>query len=80
MTSGNMSGGLAVDETDADTIYVGTLQGVLISHDGGQTLEPAGASLEVDKQAVSRLWTVPSRPGRVYATAKDGGLFVGQFE
>ncbi len=75
-----LSGGLSVDATDADTIYVGTLQGVLASHDGGKTLEPAGASFEADKQVATRLWTVPTRPGRVYAAAKDGGLFVGQFE
>ena len=75
-----LSGGLAVDATDANTIYVGTLQGVLVSHDGGRTLEPAGAPFEADKQAASRLWTFRVRPGQVYAAASEGGLFAGRFE
>ena len=76
----DLSGGLAVDAADPNTVYVGTLQGVLVSQDGGRTLEPAGTPFEAGKQAASRLWTVPTRPGRVYAAAKEGGLFAGQFE
>lgn len=75
-----LAGGLAVDATDASKIYVGTLQGVLISRDGGRTLAPAAPPFEVEKKAASRLWTVRARPGQVYAAASEGGLFVGRFE
>jgi photosystem II stability/assembly factor-like uncharacterized protein len=75
-----LAGGLAVDATDASKIYVGTLQGVLISRDGGRTLAPAAPPFEVEKKAVSRLWTVRTRPGRVYAAGSEGGLFEGRFE
>ena len=75
-----LTGGLAVDATDASKIYVGTLQGVLISRDGGRTLAPAAPPFEVEKKGASRLWTVRTRPGRVYAGASEGGLFEGRFE
>jgi len=75
-----LSGGLAVDATDASTVYAGTFQGVLISRDGGMTLAPAAPPFEVEKKAASRLWTARTRPGRVYAAASEGGLFVGRFE
>jgi hypothetical protein len=45
---------------------------------GGQTA--AAPPFEVEKKAASRLWTVRTRPGRVYAAASEGGLFVGRFE
>ncbi|PYQ62941.1 MAG: hypothetical protein DMF53_11850 [Acidobacteria bacterium] len=75
-----LTGGLAVDATDANTIYVATLQGVLVSRDGGRTLAPAAPPFEVEKKAASQLWTVRTRPGQVYAAASEGGLFVGRFE
>ena len=68
---------MAVDSADADALYVGTYQGTLVSRDGGKTLELSSAPFESGKQGASRMWTVRSRPGRVYAAAVDGGLFEG---
>lgn len=71
---------MVVDTADADTLYISTYQGTLVSRDGGKTLALSGAPFESGKQAASRMWTVRTRPGRVYAAAVDGGLFEGRFE
>jgi photosystem II stability/assembly factor-like uncharacterized protein len=75
-----LAGGLAVDAADPGTIYVGTLLGVRVSHDGGRTLAPAAPPFEVEKRAAFRLWTFRGQPGIVYAAGSEGGLFRGRFE
>jgi hypothetical protein len=74
-------GPLAVDATDPDTLYTGSLQaGVLCSRDGGATLKPIGALLVPSRQPIGFLATFRNQPGIVYATVFDGGLYRGEFE
>lgn len=74
-------GPLAVDATDPDTLYTGSLQaGVLRSQDGGATLKPIGALFDPTRQPIGFLATFRNQPGIVYATVFDGGLYRGQFE
>lgn len=71
---------LAVDGADPDQLYIGTRRGVLFSRDGGRTLTLVDAPFEAEKRDVRSLWTGRNRPGRVYATAFEGGLFEGLFK
>jgi len=71
---------LAVDAVNPFKLYLGASDGLLISRDGGRTLELDRTPLETTKTAISQLWTDRSRPGLVYAASAYGGLFVGRFE
>jgi photosystem II stability/assembly factor-like uncharacterized protein len=71
---------MAVDAADPDTVYLGGLSSFQVSHDGGATFTPVDAPYEAEKRGARRLWTDRYRPGRVYATPGDGGLFEGHFE
>ena len=71
---------MAVDAADPDTVYLGGRSSFHVSHDGGATFTPVDAPYEAEKRGARRLWTDRNRPGRVYATPEDGGLFEGRFE
>lgn len=77
---GNPFAPMAVDAADPDTLYLGGLTSVHVSRDGGATFTPVDAPYEAEKRGARRLWTDRYRPGRVYATPDDGGLFFGRFE
>jgi photosystem II stability/assembly factor-like uncharacterized protein len=70
---------MAVDAADPDTVYLGGLSSFHVSHDGGITFTPVDAPYEVEKRGARQLWTDRNRPGRVYATPDNGGLFAGNF-
>ena len=73
------SGSMAVDAADPDTLYIAA-NPLVVSHDGGASFEAITTPLEAGKLGVVRLWTYLASPGRVYAAAASGGLFVGHFE
>jgi len=75
-----LSGALAVDAVNPRKLYLGARDGLLISHDGGRTLELNGAPPEIGKQSVLQVWTDRAHPGLVYAGAGYGGLYVRRFE
>ena len=77
---GNPFAPMAVDGADPDTLYLGTSASVQVSHDGGATFTPVDAPYEAEKRGARRLWTDRYRPGRVYVTPEEGGLFEGRFE
>ncbi len=71
---------LAVDAVDPFKLYLAAGDGLLISHDGGRTLELDRTPFEAGKTGIAQLWTDRARPGLVYAAGSFGGLFVGRFE
>ncbi len=71
---------MAVDGGDPDTVYLGSVSGVYVSHDGGATFTLIDAPFEAGKRQVVWLGTDLSRPGRVYAVPIAGGLFEGRLE
>jgi hypothetical protein len=77
---GNPFAPMAVDAADPDTVYLGGLSSFHVSHDGGATFTPVDAPYEAEKRGARKLWTDRYRPGRVYATPDNGGLFEGHFE
>jgi photosystem II stability/assembly factor-like uncharacterized protein len=78
--AGILYGVLAVDAVNPHKLYLAAGDVLLISHDGGRTLELNGAPLEVGKKTVLQLWTDRTQPGLVFARAAYGGLYVGRFE
>jgi photosystem II stability/assembly factor-like uncharacterized protein len=70
---------MVVDATDPDTLYIAA-NPLLISHDGGATFQSIDSPFEAGKRGADRLWTDRGHPGKIYASAVDGGLYVGQFE
>jgi photosystem II stability/assembly factor-like uncharacterized protein len=75
---GRFDGGMAVDPTDANTLYIAG-DPLLVSHDGGATFKSIDAPLAAGKIA-DRFWTDRAHPGLLYGSAFKGGLFVGRFE
>jgi hypothetical protein len=64
---------LAIDPVTPATLYAGTIGGVFISTDGGETWSEVGAGLPSARVAVLAL--DPATPATLYA-GTDGGLFV----
>jgi photosystem II stability/assembly factor-like uncharacterized protein len=73
-------GDLEVDGADPNKLYLGALNGIRISRNGGRSFKLFSAPLEEGKRDTARLWTDRTQPGLVFASPSTGGLFVGRFK
>jgi photosystem II stability/assembly factor-like uncharacterized protein len=76
----SLDGAFEVDGGNPDKLYLGALNGIWVSRNGGKSLKLFKAPLEEGKRDTFRLWTDRTQPGRIFASPSTGGLFVGRFE
>jgi photosystem II stability/assembly factor-like uncharacterized protein len=77
---GSLAQAFEVDGGNPDKLYLGALNGIWVSRNGGKSLKLFKAPLEEGKRDTYRLWTDRTQPGRIFASPSTGGLFVGRFE